>query len=253
MKFMNDTWLLYKRNIRASLRNPVWIALGLFQPVLYLLLFAPLLKNLAGLPGFPQGGAFTVFTPGLLVMIALFGSAFVGFELVDHIRQGVLERLLVSPVSRLAILIGYVLRDITVLVVQSALLVVIALPMGLTANLLGVIVTFALLVLTGAVLASVSYALALLYRNEEALVSTLNVFTVPLLLLSGITLPLSFAPAIIQNIAKANPFSYEVTAARAMFVGHFGEQAIVVAFLFMGALTVLAFLWAARSFRRGVA
>jgi len=84
-------------------------------------------------------------------------------------------------------------------------------------------------------------------------VSTLNVFTVPLLLLSGITLPLSFAPAIIQNIAKANPFSYEVTAARAMFVGHFGDQAIVVAFLVMGALTVLAFLWAARSFRRGVA
>ena len=253
MKFLRDTWLLYTRNLIASLRNPVWTVLGLFQPILYLLLFAPLLQNLTQIPGFPPGGAYTVFTPGLLIMIALFGTAFAGFSLVDHIRAGMVERLLVTPTSRLSILSGYVLRDITVLVVQSVLLVVIALPLGLTVNLLGLLATFGLMVLIGSLMASCSYALALIFKDEGTLASTLNIFTLPLLLLSGITLPLTLAPSIIQSIASANPLSYDVTAARALFLGNFSEGAILVAFISMVALAALAFVWAARSFRRGAA
>lgn len=253
MKFLRDTWLLYKRNLVATLRNPVWIVIGLFQPVLYLLLFAPLLQNLTQLPGFPPGGAYTVFTPGLLIMLALFGTAFAGFGLVEHIREGLVERLLVTPTSRLAILIGYVLRDITVQIGQSILLVAIAFPLGLTANIGGLVATFALLVLIASVMASCSYALALIFKDEGTLASTINIFTVPILLLSGITLPLAFAPAVIRNIASANPFSYDVTAARAMFLGNFTESSVVVAFITMAALAALAFWWAARTFRRGAA
>lgn len=253
MKFLKDTRLLYTRNLVASFRNPVWTVLGLFQPILYLLLFAPLLQNLTRLPGFPPGGAYTVFTPGLLVMIALFGTAFAGFGLVDHIRAGLVERLLVTPTSRLAILIGYVMRDVTVLVGQSLLLVLIALPLGLTVNLGGLVATFALMILIGAVMASCSYALALIFKDEGTLASTLNIITVPVLLLSGITLPLTLAPKVIRTIASANPFSYDVSAARALFLGNFSETAISVAFVTMTVLAALAFSWAARTFRRGAA
>ena len=251
MKLLTDTWLLYLRSLRGTLRNPIWIIIGLFQPIIFLLLFAPLLTGMTALPGFPHGGVFNMFAPGLLVMIALYGTAFAGFGLVEQIRTGVLERLLVSPASRLAILLGFVLRDVTVQIVQSVILVVIAIPMGLSANLLGLLATFGLLVLIAGVLASASYALALLYKDEGNLASTLNIIMTPLMLLSGIMLPLSFAPAAIRAIADVNPFAYDVAAARAMFIGSFGDQSILIAFLLMGALTVVAFSWAARSFKRG--
>jgi ABC-2 type transport system permease protein len=253
MKFINDFRTLYVRNMIGTLRNPVWLFIGLFQPVLYLLLFAPLLSNLGSLPGFPPGGAYTVFTPGLLVMIALFGTAFAGFGLVDHIRNGFVERLLVTPASRLAILLAYLLRDVTVLVVQSLLAVLLAVALGLTVNLAGLLVVLALMVLTGTLMASCSYALALLLKREDSLASVINTVATPLLLLSGITLPLTLAPKIIRSIASINPLSYEVTASRALFLGNFNDSAIVLAFALLGGLAILAFWWAIRSFKRAAA
>ncbi len=253
MKFANDLGALYGRAVRASLRNPVWLFIGLFQPILYLLLFAPLLSNLTGVPGFPPGGAYTVFTPGLLVMLALFTTAFAGFGLVDQIRNGVVERLLVTPASRLSILLAYLLRDVSVLLVQSIFAVALAAAMGLTANPAGLLITFGMMVITGMLMASCSYALALRLKQEDALASVVNTIATPLLLLSGITLPLTLAPKIIRSIASVNPFAYEVTAARSLFIGNFADSAIVVGILLLAALAVLAFWWAIRSFRRAAA
>src|SRR5262245_29829233 len=95
---LRDTRLLFAANLRTTLRNPVWVIVGLFQPICYLLLFAPLLNSLAGVSGFPGGGALTVFTPGLLVMTALFSVSFAGFGVIAALRAGVIERLRVTPV-----------------------------------------------------------------------------------------------------------------------------------------------------------
>ncbi len=253
MKFLADLWVLFKRNIRASLRNKVWLFIGLFQPILYLLLFAPLLKGLTNVPGFPQGGPYTVFTPGLLVMVAIFSTAYVGFGLVSEIRYGVIERLMVTPTRRLALLLGFVLRDIVVLLLQSLVVIAIAIPLGLTVNLLGLLATLGMMVLTGALMASFSYALALRVKEENSLASVLNLLSAPLLLLSGITLPLTLAPAVIRAIALANPFAYEVTGARSLFIGNFNNSAILIGVAYLALLAGLSFLWAARSFRKGTA
>jgi len=253
VRFFTDFRLLFIRSVKGSLRNPVWLFLGLFQPALYLLLFAPLLQGLGSIPGFPAGGAYAVFTPGLLVMIALFGTAYAGFGLVDQIRAGVVERLLVTPASRLAILLGYVMRDVVVLLIQSCVIIAIALPMGLSVSLPGLLVTFAMMVLTGTLMASCSYALALILKREDSLASVLNTVATPLLLLSGITLPLTLAPKIIRSLASVNPFAYEVTASRSLFVGNFADSAIKVGIVFLASLALLAFIWAARSFRKGTA
>jgi ABC-2 type transport system permease protein len=253
MRFFKDFRTLYVRNVIGTLRNPVWLFIGLFQPVLYLLLFAPLLSNLGSVPGFPPGGAYVVFTPGLLVMLALFGTAFAGFGLVDHIRNGFVERLLVTPASRLAILLAYLMRDVTVLLVQSSLAMLLAVALGLTVNFTGLLIVFALMVLTGTLMASCSYALALLLKREDSLASVINTVATPLLLLSGITLPLTLAPKIIRSIAAVNPLSYEVTASRALFLGNFNDAAIALAFALLGGLAVLAFWWAIRSFKRAAA
>lgn len=253
MKLFNDFKVLFARNVMGSLRNPVWLFIGMFQPILYLLLFAPLLKGLGGVPGFPPGGAYTVFTPGLLVMLALFTTAFAGFGLVDHIRNGFVERLLVTPVSRFAILAAYLARDVSVLLVQSVIAVLLAVLLGLTVSLPGLLVTFGLMVLTGALMASCSYALALLLKKEDSLASVINTVATPLLLLSGITLPLTLAPKIIRSLAVVNPFAYEVTASRALFLGNFGDPAVLVSVVLLGGLAALAFWWAVRSFRKAAA
>ncbi len=253
MAFLKEFRLLFVRSVKGSLRNPVWLFLGLFQPALYLLLFAPLLGGLGNVPGFPSGGAYAVFTPGLLVMVALYSTAFAGFGLVDQIRSGVVERLLVTPASRLAILLGYVIRDVVTLLIQSGILIGLALAMGLKVNLGGLLVTFAMMVLTGTLMASTSYALALMLKREDSLASVINTVATPLLLLSGITLPLSLAPRIIRSIASVNPFAYEVTAGRALFQGNFADSAILVGIVFLAALAALSFVWAARSFRKGAA
>jgi len=253
MKILRDTWLIFARSMTTTLRNPVWVIVGLFQPICFLVLFGPLLEGVAQSPGFPPGGAFSVFTPGLLIQLGLFGAAFVGFGLIADLRAGVIEQMRVTPVSRLALLLGRALRDVVSLLVQCLLLLIVAVPMGLKADLGGVLIALVLIALLGLLTASCSYALALALKSEDALAPTLNLFTLPLLLLSGITLPLTLAPQWIRNLAIFNPFSHAVDAARALFNGDFGNRDVLIGFLVIGLLAILAMWWAARSFREATA
>src|SRR6202158_5735000 len=157
MRLLRDIWLIFGRYFGLFIRNPAWVALGVLQPLLYLLLFAPLLKPLNGVPGFPSGGAYNVFVPGLLVQLGLFGAAGVGFSLIAELRAGVIERLRVTPVSRVALLLGRALRDIVSITVQSLILILMALPFGLSIHSLGIILMLALLALLGLFTASISY------------------------------------------------------------------------------------------------
>jgi ABC-2 type transport system permease protein len=252
-KLIRDTRLIFGRSMIQTLRNPVWVFIGLFQPILYLLLFAPLLESLQGMPGFTSGSSLNTFTPGLLIMTALFSTAFVGFAVIDDLRTGVIERLRVTPVSRMALLLGMVSKDVVTLLVQSAVLVVVATLMGMRGDFLGVVLVFGLMILIGLTMASVSYAIALAMKDEGALASMLNTITVPLLLLSGITLPLALAPQLIRTLAKFNPFAYTVDAARALTAGTFSDASVLLGFIIMAVLAVLAVIWAARAFRQATA
>jgi len=253
MRLIYDTWLIFASSLKVTIRNPVWIILGLFQPVCYLLLLGPIFNTIAAAPGFPPGGALNVFTPGILVMMGIFGALFVGYGLIADVRFGVIERLRVTPVSRLALLLGRALRDVLILLVQSALLVLVALPLGLHGSVAGIALALCLLVLMGLLTASCSYALALLLKDENALAAILNFFLLPILLLSGIILPMTLAPAAIRDIAAFDPFFYAVNAARALFNGNIGDSAVLLGYIIIGALAVLALLWAARSFHNALA
>src|ERR1700738_2517918 len=114
MKLARDTWLVFGRYFGLFIHNPAWVVIGVVQPLLYLILFAPLLNSIAKTPGFPTGGAYNVFVPGLLVQLGLFGASGVGFGLIAELRMGVIERLRVTPVSRFALLLGRTLRDILI-------------------------------------------------------------------------------------------------------------------------------------------
>jgi ABC-2 type transport system permease protein len=250
MKTIRDTWLIYQRSLTLSLRNPVWVAFGIIQPVLYLLLFGPLLNNIAKMPGFPPGGAFNVFVPGMLVMTALFSSGYVGFGLIDEMREGVVERMRVTPMSRVAMLMGRSLRDVTLLLAQAAVLVFLAIPFGLEINPGGVAVAFGLLALIGLMMSPISYILALTLKSEDALAPVVNGLTVPLLLLSGVMLPMSFAPDWLQTVAKFNPLYHAVAAIRALFNASYGDSEIVFGVALLAILAMATISLGARTFSR---
>jgi len=253
MRVFRDTWLIFERSLVLSLRNPVWVIMGILQPILYLLLFGPLLTNVAKMPGFPPGGAFNVFVPGLLVMTALFGSAFVGFGLCDEMREGVVERMTVTPMSRVAMLVGRSLRDVVLLLGQGLILVVLAIPFGLEIKLGGVAVAFGMLALIGIMMSPVSYTLALVLKSEDVLAPVVNGVAVPLLLLSGVMLPMSFAPDWLQAVAKLNPLYHAVAAIRALFNASYGDPEIVFGVALLTVLAVVTIWLGARAFSRAAA
>src|SRR3979411_2719840 len=221
------------------LRNPVCLIVGVIQPVFYLLLFAPLLEGISKSPGFPQGGAYNVFVPGLLIQLGLFGASGVGFGLIAELRSGVIERFRVTPVSRFALLLGRTMRDILIMVIQALLLILMALPFGLSIHPLGIVLMLGLLALLGLMMTPVSYAVALWLGSEEAFAPLFFAAPLPLRLLSGVLLPMTFAPDWLRAIAAANPLAYAVDASRAIFNNHLGDPSIGLAVAIMAILAAV--------------
>jgi ABC-2 type transport system permease protein len=250
VRFLTETWLVFVRAMRLSLRNKVWLIIGLMQPLLYLALFGPLLKRIAGMPGFSGGNSWQVFTPGLLVQLGIFGALFVGFGLISEVRDGVIERSRVTPASRLALLSGRVLRDAVVLVVQSIVLLAAAYAFGLRAPIGGVVLAVLLVAAVGAAFASASYAVALLTGTEEAMASITNSLAVPLLLLSGILLPMTLAPAWLRTVSNVNPVKHIVDALRALFHGHVISGTVGIGVIMGAALIAVGMVFGTRTFQR---
>ncbi|WP_244901775.1 ABC transporter permease [Streptomyces europaeiscabiei] len=197
MKLISDTWLVFSRQMLLVLRNPVWLIVGLLQPLCFLFLFGPLLG-----PVLRGGDSYQTFVPGLLVNMAMLGTLFAGFGLIADLRAGVLERMRVTPVSPLSLLLGRSAREVLTLLVQSAMITLLALPLGLRIRLADFLLTYALLALIAVMLSAASYALALKLRSEDALTPLLNTLVMPLLLLSGILLPMALAPDWLHAVAR---------------------------------------------------
>jgi ABC-2 type transport system permease protein len=249
MKTLRDTWLIYRRSVVLTLRQPVWVAMGMFQPILYLLLFGPLLEGATGAAG-ATGSAFNWFVPGLLIMTGFFAAAFAGFGLVAEIRSGVVERMRVTPMSRFAMLAGRSLRDVTILMAQALVIVVVSIPFGLELVPGGIALTFIIVALVGLTFGLLSYTLALVFKSEDALAPVVQGLALPLLLLSGIFLPMTFAPDWLQTLSSLNPLTHAVDAARAMFNGQWADPEILVGTTVMAVLSVLALWVASRAFAR---
>jgi ABC-2 type transport system permease protein len=246
----HEILLIFRRAMMQALRTPAWVVINLVQPVLYLALFVPLLRSLVGAPGFPPGDEWQVMVPALLVQLALFGTAFVGFGLIAEHRNGVIERMRVTPVSRTALLLGRSLRDVVVLTVQGALLIALAVPFGLRAPLGGALLSLALIAMLGLAMSAASYSLALRLKSEDTFAPIQNSIMVPLLLLSGILLPMSLAPAWLFTLSRFNPFVYVIDAIRAAFIGDLGSPTVLIGGLVAVALSAAAVAFGARTFQR---
>ncbi|MEZ0096103.1 ABC transporter permease [Streptacidiphilus sp. EB129] len=242
MHTFRETMIVFRDEVSGSLRNRVGIAIGLIQPCVYLVLFGPLLTKALPTEG---GNAWRLYIPGLLVQLGLFTVGYAGFNLIPDMRSGYLERLRVTPASRLALLLGRVMRDLVLLMIQLLCVLAAGLGFGLRASLPGVAAAAGFMMLLGISLASLSYLLALKLPVEYTFAPVLNGICLPLMLLSGILLPMTFAPDWLRGISDANPLLYVVDAMRDLFDGQFTTRPVA-----LGALVVV--LLAAASVRLSI-
>ncbi|GII55224.1 transport permease protein [Planotetraspora thailandica] len=215
--------------LRSAFKSKFAVVFGAVQPLFYLVLFGPLLAR-SGV------GSWDTFVPGVLVQLGLMSSGLVGFGIVFDQRFGVLERLRVTPVARFTLLLGRVLKDAVMLLVQAGAVVVIGYGFGLRAPLAGVLLGLLLITVLSVGLASLSYAAALTIKPElfPALVSTA---VIPLMLLSGALLPMSLAPTWLDVVSRFTPFRYAVEALRSLFAGSYASSVVL-----WGSLVTLGFV-----------
>ncbi|MFF7978563.1 ABC transporter permease [Streptomyces sp. NPDC007901] len=243
---LHDTGLIYGRYLRQSLRSRFALLFGVLMPLLYLLFFGPLLTRL---PLGPRGSSWQVLVPGLLLQLSLFGASFAGFAIILENGQGVVERMRVTPVSRLALLLGRVLREATVFVFQAVLLVLAAVAMGLRAPVPGILIGFAFVALLTVSLGSLSYALAFKVRTPQEFGPMINALTMPSMLLSGLMLPMALAPAWLDALSHLVPFRYLVDAVRDAYVGSYTSTHMVYGVLVAVGFATLAVTVGTRVFR----
>lgn len=213
---MRHTFHLALRDLRALWRQPWFVAVTLVQPLIWLLLFGELFKSVADLPGFGGESYIAYLAPGIVVMSALFSSGWSGMATIEEINRGVTDRLLVSPVRRSALIAGRVAQSAVVIVVQSVVMVGIALAVGASfpGGVLGVIVLILLAALLGSALAALSNALGLVTRQEESLIGAVTFLVLPLTFLSTALMREDLLPGWMQTVADLNPVDWAIEAGR---------------------------------------
>jgi ABC-2 type transport system permease protein len=246
-------WLLFRRKLLETIRQPIWMILGLTTPLLYLALFAPVLASLAGGPGFSDGSVLDLFVPGILALLAFGAGTGAGWLVIAELEAGVMERLRVTPVSRFALVMGPALRDVVTMVIPALVVVLVALLFGLHVNWVGIALLLLLLCLVTVTISATSSALGILLREIGSLAAIWNGVNLPIVLLSGVLLPLSLAPAWMRLLAHLNPLYYVVEASRDLAGGTLTSWTVLQGFLVATLLTVVALWWATRVYRQAVA
>jgi ABC-2 type transport system permease protein len=240
------------RHLRQFARQPFFIAVTLMQPVVWLVLFGGLFQKVVDIPGFDAGDSYLSYlTPGVVVMTALFSAAWSGMGIVEDLDLGVLDRFLVTPARRGAMLNGRLVQQSLMVLIQSVIMVVLAVVLGarFDGGIRGVLVLLLVSVLLALVIASFSHALALLLRTRESVIGVSQFIMLPATFLSGAFLPLDLAPAWIATIAKINPVNWATTAGSNALSATPDWSVIGVR---LGGLAVLAIAlgcWATRAFR----
>ncbi|AWB85959.1 ABC transporter permease [Mycetocola zhujimingii] len=235
-----DIWNVFRRELQPLLHDPFSLIFSLVQPVIFLGLFGPLL---IGSSGDPALEVLAWFVPGILVMIALFGASATGSNLLYEMQTGSHERTLVAPIARSSLLIGRALKEMVPITVQVAVIALVTIPFGFQPGIPGMLLTLVLLAIFGIGLGALSYALALASRKTDWMFWVVQQALIfPLMILSGMLLPLEQGPEWMRVAASINPISHIVGASRALLAGDLGAPVVLGGFAAALALAAVG-LW----------
>ena len=244
-----DVGIVMLRELRPVLNDPFSLIFGMIQPLVFLALFGPLLAGSVG--GAVGGDVWGWFVPAILVMTALFGTSTTGANLLFELQTGAHERMLVTPLPRSSLLVGRALKEMVPLTGQAVVIVAVMLPFGLRVDALGVLAGLVVLAVFGVGLGSLSYALAVAVRKQEWMFwAVQQTLLFPLMILSGMLLPLETGPAWMRVAAEFNPLAHVVAAERALFAGEFLTGAVLAGVLSAAATAAVGLLVGIRVMQR---
>ena len=205
---LDHSRLLTARGLRAMLRQPAYAAITLIQPIIWLLLFGALFKSVIHIPGFAS--------PGVIVMTALFASGWAGTTYIEDMDRGVMDRMLASPVSRGALMVGTLAFQTITTLVQCLVVFGVSFLCGARYDEpgRGVAITMVAVALLTVIFAALSNAVALLVRQQEALIGISQFISLPLPFLSSALIDITLAPMWVRDIARYNPVDWAVVVSR---------------------------------------
>lgn len=247
-----DTWYLFNKYVKITIRTPMWTLFTLVQPLIWLIIFGQLFKNMASLPGFPTDNYTDFFVPGVLIMTVLFGSSWSGVSLLREITAGTVDKMLVSPVSRTAIVLSRVMHSAVQVLLQSLIMLGVAWAMGatLSANPFYILLSLIVIFFLGVAFAAISNGFAMMLQREEPLVIIGNMMTLPLMFFSTALVPASFMPGWIKIISNLNPINYAVESVRAVLVGPPQWGIYIKGFIVLAAFAGITLYWAVNAFKQ---
>ena len=204
------------RHLRELWRQPWYVAITLVQPIVWLLLFGALFERVVQIPGFGGGDYVDFLTPGIVVMTALFTAGWLGMGVIEDLNRGVMDRFLVSPVSRGSLIAGRLGQLAITIAIQSVIVVGLGLAVGASfgGGIAGVAVLIAASVLLAWAVGALSIALALVARQEETLIGAVQFVVLPATFLSAGLMKQDLAPGWVQAVARFNPVNWAVDAGR---------------------------------------
>jgi ABC-2 type transport system permease protein len=218
MSVAQDTWYMVGRQARNLMREPIWIALLVIQPLVWLTLYGQLFKRVVELPGggFGTTSYITFLAPAIVVMNAFFGGTWSGMAMISDLDREVIPRFLATPVSRFALVASQVVRAALISMIQGLIILLISLALGVRVDteFVGWLVVLATAGLVAAPFAALSTAIALLTRKEATMIAVANFIGLPLLFLSSTLIAIDQVPRWIQETARYNPVNWGVDAAR---------------------------------------
>lgn len=227
VQILRDSRYVFWREMLLPLRDPFSLIFSLIQPLVFLGLFGPLLGAAVGAQAFGGQSTLQWFLPGVVVMIALFGTSMTGSNLQYELMTGSYERILATPLSRSSLMIGRALKEWAPLVVQGLLIALACIPFGFVFYPLHVLFGLVVLGIFGIGLGALSYALALVSQSKEWIFwAVQQTLLFPLMILSGIMLPIEAGPDWMKTASLFNPLTYLVNAERELFAGNFGTDTV---------------------------
>jgi ABC-2 type transport system permease protein len=249
---LSGTWHLTGRRLRALGRQPFVLGMGVIQPVIWLFLFGELFHKVIDIPGFGYRGSYLAYLiPGIVAMNAMSGNMWAGMSMIEEIDRGTLNRFLVTPASRLAIMNAAVAEQAVSTVVQTLIIVLLGLAGGASypGGAAGIAVLTVASVLVGVFWGALSNMTGMLIRSREAIIGVYTLFMLPLMFLSSAFMQPSFLPGWMQAIASRNPLNWEVQIGRDAIAAGTDWSAIAVRAGGLLALALIAVAISVTTFR----
>jgi ABC-2 type transport system permease protein len=251
MTFLAHSCWIAARQIRALMRQPWYIAFTLVQPIVWILLYGQLFKRVVEIPGFSATSYISFLTPGIVVMTAIFSAGWNGMGMINDFERGVLDRFLVSPISRMALIGGRLASMAVVSAIQSIILLSLGFILGarFAGGILGVLALLLSAMFLAMPIAALSNAIALVMRREESVIGASNFLVLPLTFLSPVFMAKNVMPVWMQNVSRFNPVNWSVEAGRAALASNPDWSFVFSRIVYLIAFTIVAAALATRAFR----